>query len=100
MAIFFIQYCQNLKKYHPSGNLKFNNLGIFPSLKLRILMGKIPPIPLKLNFTLNTLRCYGLMPQTLRTYSVKVESVRGQMSVFSFRGPNELFYRIFSGANP
>jgi len=40
-----------LKKYHPSGNLKFNNLGIFQSLKFRILMEKIPPISLKLNFT-------------------------------------------------
>jgi len=26
------------KKYHPSGNMKFDNLGIFLSLKLRILM--------------------------------------------------------------
>jgi len=31
-----------LKKYHPSENLKFNNLGIFQSLKLRNLMGKNP----------------------------------------------------------
>jgi len=30
------------KQYHPSGNLKFNNLGIFQSLKLRILMEKNP----------------------------------------------------------
>jgi len=28
------------KKYHPSVNLKFNNLGIFTSLKLRILIEK------------------------------------------------------------
>jgi len=28
------------KKYHPSGNLKFIDLGIFQSLKFRILMGK------------------------------------------------------------
>jgi len=28
------------KKYHPSGNLKLNNLGIFQNLKLRILMKK------------------------------------------------------------
>jgi len=26
------------KKYHPSGNLKFNDLGISQSLKLRILV--------------------------------------------------------------
>jgi len=28
------------EKYNPSANLKFNNLGIFQSLKLRILMEK------------------------------------------------------------
>jgi len=28
------------KKYHPSGNLKFNNLSIFQSLTFRILMEK------------------------------------------------------------
>jgi len=28
------------KKYHPSGNLKSNNLGIFQSLKLRIFVEK------------------------------------------------------------
>jgi len=42
------------KKYHPFGNLKFYNLGIFQSLKLRILVKKIVPISLKLNFTPNT----------------------------------------------
>jgi len=44
----------------PSRNLKFNNLGIFGSLKLRNLMGKILRISLKLNFFSNTLVCYGL----------------------------------------
>jgi len=29
-----------LKKYHPSGNLKYNNLGIFQTFKLRISMEK------------------------------------------------------------
>jgi len=48
------------KKYHPSGNLKFKYLGIFQSLKLCILMEKILPISLNLNFTPNTLGCYGL----------------------------------------
>jgi len=43
------------KKYHPSGNLIFHNLGVFQSLKLRILTEKILPISLKLKFTLNTL---------------------------------------------
>ena len=31
-----------LKKYQPSGNLQFNNLGIFQSLKLRLLLKKNP----------------------------------------------------------
>jgi len=38
--IFSVQYCHNLNKYRPSGNLKFNNLDIFQSLKLRILREK------------------------------------------------------------
>jgi len=47
-----------IKQYHPSGNLKFNNLGIFKSLKLGIFDGgKIPPISLNLNFTPNALGC-------------------------------------------
>jgi len=49
-----------LKKYHPSGNLKFNNLGVLQSLKLRIFVGKFLSISLKLNFTPNTLGCHGL----------------------------------------
>jgi len=48
------------KKYHPSENVKFNNLDIFQSVKLRILMKKILPISLKLNFTSNTFGGYGL----------------------------------------
>jgi len=53
------------KKYHPSGNLKFDYFGIFQSLKLRILKEKIISISLKLNFTPNTLGSYRLN-QTLR----------------------------------
>jgi len=49
------------KKYHPSGNLKCDNLGIFLSLKLRILTEKILQISLKLNFTPNSQGGYGLM---------------------------------------
>jgi len=48
------------KKYNPSENLKFNDIGISQSLKLRFLMEKILPTFLKLNFTSNTLGCYGL----------------------------------------
>jgi len=56
----FSSVLSQLKKYHPSGNLKLNNLGIFQSLKVRISMQKILSISLKLNFTPNTLGCYGL----------------------------------------
>jgi len=45
------------KKYHLSGNLKFNYLGISQSLKFRILTETILPISLNLNFTPNTLGC-------------------------------------------
>jgi len=48
------------KKYHPSRNLKFNYLGIFQSLKLRILMDFFLISP-KLNFPQNTLGGYGLI---------------------------------------
>jgi len=53
-------YGSVFKKCHPSGNLKFNYLGISQSLKLHILIGKILSISLKLNFTPNTLGCFGL----------------------------------------
>jgi len=49
------------KKYHPSGNLKLTILGIFQSLKWRILVEKILPISLNLNFTPNTLGFHGLI---------------------------------------
>jgi len=56
----FRSVLSQFKKYRPSGNLKFNYLGIFQSSKLRILMGKILTISLKVNFTINTLGWYGL----------------------------------------
>jgi len=36
----FSSVLSQLKKYHHSGNLKFNNLGIFQSFKLSNLMEK------------------------------------------------------------
>ena len=57
---FFVQYCQNLEKQHPFGNLKFNNLGIFLSLKFRTVRRKILRISPQLNFIPNNLGCYGL----------------------------------------
>jgi len=56
----FSKVLSQFKKYNPSGNLKFNNIGIFQNLKLRNLMGKIIRISHKLNFTPKTLGCYGL----------------------------------------
>jgi len=38
----FSSVLSQFKKYHPSGNLQFYNLGILKSLKLRILMEKNP----------------------------------------------------------
>jgi len=54
------------KNITPHRNLKFDNLGFFYSLKLRNLMRKILRISLKLNFTSNTLGCYGLRKHVLR----------------------------------
>ena len=57
----FSSVLSQLKKYHPSENRNFNNLGIFQSLKLRNLMGKIPRISLKLNCFSNISGCHGLI---------------------------------------
>jgi len=43
----FSSLLSQLKNYHPSGSPKFNNLGVFQSLKLHILMEKILSISLK-----------------------------------------------------
>jgi len=63
----FSSVLSQYKKYHPSGNLKFNNLGIFQNLKLPILVEKIPPIALKPKSTSNTLGCNGLWVLPLLT---------------------------------
>jgi len=54
---FFSSVLSQFKNYRPSGNLKFYNLGIFHSLKLRTLGENILPISLKLNSTPNILGC-------------------------------------------
>jgi len=64
----FRSILSQFQKYHPSGNLKFNILGIFPSLKLRTSVKKILPISLKLNFTPNTLGCYGLKKEIKKNW--------------------------------
>jgi len=56
----FSSVLSRLKKYHPSENVKFNNLDSSQSLKLRILMEKILPTALKLNFTPNSSGGYEL----------------------------------------
>jgi len=38
----FTSVLSQFKKYHPSGNLEFDNSGIFQSLKFRISMEKNP----------------------------------------------------------
>jgi len=48
------------EKYHPSRNLKFDNLGIFLSLKFRFSMENMLTIS-QANFTPNTLGCYALI---------------------------------------
>jgi len=47
----FSSVLSHFKKYHPSGNLKFNYVGIFQSLKLRILMEKILSISAEFHST-------------------------------------------------
>ena len=71
-------------KYHPSGNLKSNNLGIFQSLKLRIVMAKILRISLKLNFTPNLLGFYGLSIGLIRAFLVSLLFSR-LISLFLYR---------------
>jgi len=66
----FISVLSQFKKYHPPGNLKFYSLGILKSLKLRILVRKILPISLKLNFTPNTSGCKGLNTKSTRDYGL------------------------------
>jgi len=48
------------KKYHPSGNLTSNNLGIFQRLKFRISMEIVLSISFELKFTPNTSGSYEL----------------------------------------
>jgi len=51
----FSSVLSKFKKYHPSGNLEFNYVDIFQSLKLRNLMGEILRIALISYISLQTL---------------------------------------------
>ena len=78
----FSSVLSQIKKYYPSENLKFNRLGIFQSLKLGNLMGKTLRISLKLNFTPNTLGCYGLIQGRLeRTETNVIHFKWGSVSI-------------------
>jgi len=69
----FRSVLSQFKKYHPSGNLKFNNLGILRSLKLRILVEKnFLAISLNLNFIPKNLACYGLRCWSVSTFIAKL----------------------------
>jgi len=68
----FSSILSKFQQYHPSENLESNNSGLFQSLKLRILMEKILPISLRLNFTPNTLGCCGLSLGAPHLATIKV----------------------------
>jgi len=70
---FFSSVLSQFKKYHPSGSLKFYDLGIFQILKLHILMRKILPISLELKFTPNSLGGY-----PLNTYFIHISQGKHQ----------------------
>jgi len=72
-------------KYHPSGNLKFYNLGILKCLKSRILVKKILSISLKLNFTPNTLGSKGLTRDTELCIAYPSRSAMGGQLVQVFQ---------------
>jgi len=74
-----------IQKISPPGNLKFNYLGIFQSLKLRISMEIIHSISLKLNFTPNTLGCYGSKIQWTAISKAAVEISRFNMFIWGLR---------------
>jgi len=76
--------------YHPPGNLKLNYFVIFQSLKLRILMEKILSISLKLNFTPNTLGCYGLSSVSYWSHCPALTKGRTQVGNVT----SQLFYVV------
>jgi len=65
----FSSLLSQFKKYQPPGNLKFHDLDIFQSLKLRISTEKIPLISLKRNFTPNTSSLWVKMLSLFDNYS-------------------------------
>jgi len=74
-----------------------NNLGIFQSLKLRKLIGKILGILLKLNCTPNPLGCNGLRETTDRIEKVMIfEKIRSAfvLAITSRVGELTAFYQL------
>jgi len=80
----FCSVLPQFKKYHPSGNLRFNYSGIFQSLKLRISIEKIFSIS-KVNSTPYILAGYGLMNidsfHALSLYSLFFHSKRSKVVI-------------------
>jgi len=79
-----------LKKYHPSGNLKFNNLGIFQSLKYRILLEKILQMSLNLNFTPNTLGCCKLTKKKVNATAKRIINLKTAVPLLE----SSLFFHV------
>jgi len=88
LEVLFSSVLSIFKNYHPSGNLKFINLGIFQSLKLRNLMGKILEIFLKQNFAPNNLLIMSSLCITNVDHrlSIAQDIVYGPKQSFCFRG--------------
>jgi len=73
----FSSVLSQFEKFHTPRNLKFNYLGISQSLKLRITLEK-NSISLKLNFTSNTLGCYGLKMNKFPSSKLEVSTISGK----------------------
>jgi len=68
----FVSVVSQFQKCHPSGNPKFNNLGIFQCLKFRILIKRNLPISLRLNFTPNSLGGCELREKNIKSNQVSI----------------------------
>jgi len=73
------------KKYHPSGNLKFDYLGISQKLKIAYFHKKILLTSLKQNFTPNTLGSFGLSCTVLHGAITSLVTKRKTLEVKNHR---------------
>jgi len=96
----FSSSLSQFKKYHPSGNPKFNNLGIFQSLKLRFFVVFFT-ILLGVNFTQNTLGCFGLRKNGKGTNSLRRKTREALLLCFRiFKEKSLLFCYPITSAKP